>query len=178
MTISLQKRFEILTRDRFTCRFCGRRAPETELEVDHVHPRSRGGTDDQANLVTACRDCNRGKGDRLITLDEPSDWNSLEGKFFHILDDDGYVADQGEIVGTVAPGVYVVELFDFLHGGFAERRLVTIEQMAASPCRWIFHTDSAAMNESYKYGYHRGRPSALPEWESALFSGPSNVKEN
>jgi len=35
--------------------------PDVTLEVDHVVPRSRGGTDDPENLVTSCQDCNRGK---------------------------------------------------------------------------------------------------------------------
>jgi hypothetical protein len=34
MTIPLSMRFQILERDSFTCRFCGKRAPETELEVE------------------------------------------------------------------------------------------------------------------------------------------------
>lgn len=59
-------RFEILKRDHFTCRYCGARAPGVELHVDHVHPVSRGGKNELENLVTACRDCNAGKGARLI----------------------------------------------------------------------------------------------------------------
>jgi len=35
---------------------------EVSLEVDHRIPESKGGTDDESNLVTSCRDCNRGKG--------------------------------------------------------------------------------------------------------------------
>lgn len=36
------------------------------LHVDHIHPQSRGGTNDLDNLVTACSDCNIGKGARLL----------------------------------------------------------------------------------------------------------------
>ena len=50
------------------CVYCG--APATE--VDHVRPRSRGGTDDDSNLTGACRPCNMSKGDRLIT-----EWSDL-----------------------------------------------------------------------------------------------------
>jgi 5-methylcytosine-specific restriction endonuclease McrA len=53
VTIALSVRFDILERDSYTCRFCGKRAPETELEVDHIMPRSKGGSDDASNLVTA-----------------------------------------------------------------------------------------------------------------------------
>lgn len=41
-------------------------APTVVLEVDHVTPISAGGTNDVLNLVTACFDCNRGKGKKRI----------------------------------------------------------------------------------------------------------------
>lgn len=61
MSISKGQRFDILSRDNFTCQYCGRRAPNVELHIDHVHPLSRGGANHQGNLVTACVDCNLGK---------------------------------------------------------------------------------------------------------------------
>lgn len=54
-------RFKILQRDNFTCRYCGQFAPNVTLEVDHVIPYVEGGTDEDDNLVTSCRACNRGK---------------------------------------------------------------------------------------------------------------------
>lgn len=59
-------RFEVFKRDKFTCRYCGRKAPDVILELDHVVPVAEGGGDEILNLVTACRDCNRGKGKRLL----------------------------------------------------------------------------------------------------------------
>lgn len=58
-------RYKILKRDRFTCKSCGARAPEVELEVDHIIPTSKGGTDDEKNLVATCTECNRGKGNKV-----------------------------------------------------------------------------------------------------------------
>jgi len=49
----------IFERDDYTCRYCGERGGK--LECDHVLPVSRGGSDDPANLVTACLPCNRSK---------------------------------------------------------------------------------------------------------------------
>lgn len=63
MAITKRKRFEVFKRDRFTCCYCGRAPPVVILEVDHVVPRSRGGNDGPTNLITSCRDCNRGKAD-------------------------------------------------------------------------------------------------------------------
>lgn len=59
-------RFEIFKRDKFTCRYCGAQPPEVVLHVDHVLPVAAGGTNDEANLVTACESCNLGKRDKLL----------------------------------------------------------------------------------------------------------------
>lgn len=63
MALSPKKRFYILERDGFACRYCGRTPPEAHLEVDHVIPKLSGGSDEFDNLVTACFECNRGKKD-------------------------------------------------------------------------------------------------------------------
>ena len=64
--LSPKTRFEVMMRDRFRCQYCGRPAPEVTLEIDHIKPVSAGGTDAKSNLITACRDCNRGKGSMEI----------------------------------------------------------------------------------------------------------------
>lgn len=64
--VSNSLRFEVFQRDQHTCQYCGRCAPEIELEVDHLTPVARGGTDDFENLVSSCRECNSGKSARLI----------------------------------------------------------------------------------------------------------------
>lgn len=61
MAITKRTRFEVLRRDNHTCRYCGAKAPDVPLTVDHVIPEALGGTDDPTNLVAACRDCNAGK---------------------------------------------------------------------------------------------------------------------
>lgn len=65
--ISAKTRFKTFLRDKFTCQYCGRSSPEVILEIDHVLPVSKGGTDKDDNLVTACRECNKGKADLKIT---------------------------------------------------------------------------------------------------------------
>ena len=59
--ISTRARFEIFKRDGFVCQYCGRHPPEVVLEVDHVKAVSRGGQNEDYNLLTSCFDCNRGK---------------------------------------------------------------------------------------------------------------------
>jgi 5-methylcytosine-specific restriction endonuclease McrA len=67
MAIGKSLRFEVFARDAFTCQYCGMRPPDVVLEVDHIHPRSKGGSDDPINLITSCFDCNRGKRAKVIS---------------------------------------------------------------------------------------------------------------
>jgi 5-methylcytosine-specific restriction endonuclease McrA len=58
----------VLRRDARRCAYCGKRADT----IDHVVPRSRGGTHSWENCVAACRTCNTRKADRLV---EELGWN-------------------------------------------------------------------------------------------------------
>jgi len=60
-------RFNVFKRDEFACQYCGATPPNAVLEVDHIHPVSQGGKNVIDNLITACFDCNRGKGARLLS---------------------------------------------------------------------------------------------------------------
>lgn len=150
MSLTQQQRFDILERDRFTCRFCGLQAPETQLEIDHVKPKSRGGTDDYSNLVTSCRDCNRGKGDRQVDLSPVVDWGELVGKYFHRNDpEDGYVNNQGRIVGRADGGLYLIQFFDWLVG--APNRITAIHSDDFADGTWSFYAEVDEMIEAHEY---------------------------
>ena len=57
-------RFEILKRDGYRCQMCGATAKDgATLEIDHITPVAKGGTNDVDNLQVLCRDCNAGKSD-------------------------------------------------------------------------------------------------------------------
>lgn len=64
--ISDRTRFKVLSRCGFQCVYCGKKPPEVVLEVDHLTPRAKGGSDDESNLTAACYGCNRGKRDDLV----------------------------------------------------------------------------------------------------------------
>jgi 5-methylcytosine-specific restriction endonuclease McrA len=53
----------VFARDRWTCQYCG--GGHGNLTVDHVIPRSKGGSSSWENIVTCCAPCNRRKGDLL-----------------------------------------------------------------------------------------------------------------
>jgi 5-methylcytosine-specific restriction endonuclease McrA len=57
-------RKNILMRDRYTCQYCQRTLPSSELTLDHVVPRSRAGETAWENLVACCHRCNNRKGNR------------------------------------------------------------------------------------------------------------------
>ncbi len=61
--VALNRR-NIYFRDGNTCQYCGKRFPTSELSLDHVIPRSRGGRDTWENLVCACTSCNSRKADK------------------------------------------------------------------------------------------------------------------
>ena len=58
-------RRNILLRDGNRCQYCGKRLPTSQLSIDHVHPKSRGGKSTWTNVVAACTPCNTRKGGRL-----------------------------------------------------------------------------------------------------------------
>jgi 5-methylcytosine-specific restriction endonuclease McrA len=57
-------RKNILMRDRYTCQYCHKSIPASDLTLDHVIPRSRGGDSSWENLVACCHHCNNKKGSR------------------------------------------------------------------------------------------------------------------
>lgn len=98
MAVSKRTRFEVLRRDGHRCRYC--RREDLPLTVDHVIPRSLGGSDGPENLVAACRDCNLGKAasspDETLVADVAADaqrWaNALAAAAQSMLD--AFHADQ------------------------------------------------------------------------------------
>lgn len=64
----------VLVRDGYVCIYCGVRPgvivknkviARSDMTVDHILPRSRGGKDTWTNTACACADCNHRKGDKL-----------------------------------------------------------------------------------------------------------------
>jgi 5-methylcytosine-specific restriction endonuclease McrA len=85
-------RFNIYARDNNTCQYCSRRLPRTDLNLDHVIPRSRGGTSTWENVVCSCHNCNRRKGGRtpeeagmlLIRRPQRPQWTPFSSDLFSL----------------------------------------------------------------------------------------------
>ena len=150
-------RFAILQRDNFKCRYCGHSGMETELEVDHINPRANGGKDDEANLVTSCKPCNRGKSTKVLDL-SPTDTltmtrsDPLVGYWFHSFAScegcgEPRVSWQGHVVAILPSGTYVVQLFEWVVGCPSDKRLVRPEQIERE--NWCFYDDSESMRNAW-----------------------------
>lgn len=75
--VQILSRKNIFFRDRNICQYCTKHFPASELTLDHIVPRSKGGRDSWANLVACCKVCNRKKADMsleecgMILLNKP-----------------------------------------------------------------------------------------------------------
>lgn len=58
-------RRNVFLRDQFTCQYCAKTLPETQLNLDHVTPRDKGGRTTWENIVTSCFRCNTRKANKL-----------------------------------------------------------------------------------------------------------------
>lgn len=73
--IRKERRLAIYLRDRFECGYCGRDlrdATSREVTLDHLIPRSEGGTNQTHNLTTACLRCNSQRGAQTWTEYAPA----------------------------------------------------------------------------------------------------------
>ncbi|MEM8828169.1 MAG: HNH endonuclease [Cyanobacteria bacterium P01_G01_bin.19] len=64
--ISSTVRYAVLHRDNYRCVACEVTAKEAKLQIDHIIPFSKGGSNDMDNLQTLCISCNRGKSNLIF----------------------------------------------------------------------------------------------------------------
>ena len=64
--LSKTERREVFQKMRGRCAYCGCELKIREMQVDHVHPLSRGGADTLDNMLPACRSCNHRKGSETV----------------------------------------------------------------------------------------------------------------
>ncbi|PJF39248.1 MAG: HNH endonuclease [Phototrophicales bacterium] len=71
MTIPDSVRQRVAERDQYRCSYCQMPARYVygTMEIDHIIPRSRGGTDDEGNLCLCCGRCNKFKGNQIDAVD-------------------------------------------------------------------------------------------------------------
>lgn len=64
--ISGIKRVKVYAKTNGHCAYCGDNLHEEEFAIDHVHPKSKGGTNHIDNLMPSCHSCNTSKGTKSI----------------------------------------------------------------------------------------------------------------
>jgi 5-methylcytosine-specific restriction enzyme A len=55
----------VFQRDNYQCQSCGKTEQETNLNIDHIIPLAKSGSNDISNLQTLCSHCNQQKKDRF-----------------------------------------------------------------------------------------------------------------
>ena len=74
------KRLAIYIRDEYMCLCCGRDlrdSPPKTMCLDHLIPRSKGGTDDARNIVTICSACNTSRSDKPWRQHYPAERHAI-----------------------------------------------------------------------------------------------------
>jgi hypothetical protein len=67
--VSLSVRYDVLRRDNFQCVLCAASGKDARIQIDHILPVSKGGTNDISNLRVLCFKCNHGKKDKVECQD-------------------------------------------------------------------------------------------------------------
>lgn len=131
MAVSKALRFSVLSRDGFTCRYCGAKAPDVPLHVDHVVPVALGGADAPENLVTACAPCNSGKASSNLDAATVADIRA-DALHYARLVEEAYAVIKNDIYGAED---YVEEfLTEWARAGLSGDELAT--DYVATLTRW------------------------------------------
>jgi ATP adenylyltransferase len=105
-------RYEILKQAKFRCELCGVSAEQRALEVDHILPRNKGGSDEQFNLQALCYSCNAMKRDRDDTDFRPiraSYEERADDCIFCHIDPDRHILEENELAYSIRDGYPVTK---------------------------------------------------------------------
>lgn len=71
--LSKNARIALLKRKGFKCCYCPKKLTLKTMTVEHIEPRSLGGSDEEDNLDIACAPCNEERGNKVLTIKDKSD---------------------------------------------------------------------------------------------------------
>lgn len=97
-------RYDILKRSKFHCELCGISAEKKALEVDHIIPRNKGGSDDPSNLQALCYSCNAMKRDR-----DDTDFRMVRESYGHRVDDCLFCKNEPNQIETQNELAYLIQ---------------------------------------------------------------------
>jgi ATP adenylyltransferase len=91
------------------CQLCGQRPSKNNdisLDIDHIKPKTKGGSDDLENLQVLCHQCNRAKGNSFLKSAEKSHEEYLKKEidclFCNI--DEKRIVDQNDYIFVIRDG--------------------------------------------------------------------------
>jgi len=162
--ISQRSRALVLARDG-KCVMCGVTAKDAVLHVDHIIPRSKGGTNDIDNLQALCARCNLGKSDLpiagLSTPKEPAvagGAHPVVGMYAYsvMYDDFGpRIGHQGRVYAVTPESVALVQLFSWEDDSTADVIVVPLDSLYSA--RWRLYACSVAWRHAYEDHSQRRR---------------------
>lgn len=146
-------RFNVLRRDNFTCRYCGRSSPDVILHCDHAVSVKEGGDDSEGNLITACVDCNLGKSSKSVNpTTETPEVKGIIGLWGHTYEDK-ILEWQFKIIRQIDEETYLCQLFSWMDGSPTESKPITKNDLY-NTCK--LYTSTELMQEAYEK-YEKGQ---------------------
>jgi hypothetical protein len=160
-------RFDVFKRDSFTCQYCGQKAPDVVLEVDHITPVAAGGDNDILNLVTACKACNSGKSDRALS-------DTAVVKKARVQAED--LEDRRQQLEMIAQ--WHLSLVDIESQASAQLERLWFEAINADPSTYLLdHARAEIRRWSKSYGYERVCQAIVKAANNLLLSGLEKDQE-
>lgn len=162
--ISGTLRYEVLKKSAFHCELCGVSADQKALEVDHIVPRNKGGSDEPHNLQALCFSCNAMKRDRDDTnlqAVRESYGHKQEGCLFCYLPQERIIAEN-ELAMAVRDGFPVTPMHTLV---IPKRHVATyfdLSQSELKACDRLLHETKAAIQgedptaEGFNIGMNAG----------------------
>ena len=145
LPISPELRLKIMKRDGYTCVYCGAYGANAELEIDHIVPHAKGGSNHPGNLTVSCRSCNSKK---RIALWQPKKPFPI-GLFLLTFDDNNECEYQGQIIDC-ENNMIMVQLYEWLFGG--PGKLIPMDKTALYSNKvMLFENENAWKQEAYKW---------------------------
>lgn len=150
-------RFNVFRRDNFACRYCGSCSGDgVTLHVDHATSVKDGGKNDENNLVTACSDCNYGKGAKSLTppraaiaVGTPAEPTGLVGMWGHTFDETDDICWQFHVIRKISDDIHLCQLFSWLDGDATE--CVSIETAVLLKSCKLYASNEARANAYQKH---------------------------
>jgi hypothetical protein len=102
MAISTKKAFRVCEKWEFKCAYCGEKPGRSHIQIDHLIPRCKQGSDHEDNLVPACISCNQGKGGEIYI--PPSLRIATDDDDCHVICQSGAWAIKAGLVGVFVSG--------------------------------------------------------------------------